>query len=41
LDELTRVRPGMTASSLGILPHAHPHDREHLLDGLRLAGLRE
>jgi TolB-like protein/two-component SAPR family response regulator/Flp pilus assembly protein TadD len=41
LDELTRVRPGMTASKLGVLPHAHPHDREHLLDGLRLAGLRE
>ena len=41
LDELTRVRPGMTTSSLGILPHAHPRDRKHLLDGLRLAGLRE
>ena len=41
LDELMRVRPRMTASSLGILPHAHPQDRKHLLDGLRLAGLGE
>ncbi len=41
LDELTRVRPEMSAFSLGILPHAHQRHREHLLDGLRLAGLRE
>ena len=39
LDELAHVRLGITVSWLGVLPHARSHDREHLLDGLRLAGL--
>ncbi len=39
LEELTRIRPGANAASLGILPFAAAHDREHLLDGLRKAGL--
>lgn len=39
LDELSRVRPGVNAPSLDILPFAYAHDREHLLDGLRKAGL--
>jgi tetratricopeptide (TPR) repeat protein len=41
LDELARVRPDITISWLRVLPHANTHDREHLLNGLRLAGLRE
>ncbi len=41
LDELARVRPDITISWLRVLPHAHSRDREHLLDGLRLAGLRD
>jgi tetratricopeptide (TPR) repeat protein len=39
LNELMRVRPGTNARSLDILPFANTSDREHLLDGLRKAGL--
>jgi adenylate cyclase len=39
VGELQRVRPGMTCESLRLLPFARPADREHLLDGLRDAGL--
>lgn len=41
LDELERVRPGVTCKSLAILPFAALRDREHLFDGLRKAGLPE
>ena len=41
LDELIRVPPGIPASSLDVLPHAHARDRQHLFDGLSLAGLQE
>jgi tetratricopeptide (TPR) repeat protein len=41
LEELDRLRPGMTCKSLSILPFASERDREHLLDGLRKAGLPE
>jgi TolB-like protein len=39
LDNVTGMRSRMDASTLGILPFARPSDREHLLDGLRKAGL--
>jgi tetratricopeptide (TPR) repeat protein len=41
LRELERVRPGTTCRSLSILPFATARDRDHLLDGLRKAGLPE
>jgi tetratricopeptide (TPR) repeat protein len=41
LEELDRVRPGLTCKSLSFLPFATDRDREHLLDGLRKAGLPE
>ena len=41
LEELDRLRPGVTCRSLSILPFASVRDREHLLDGLRKAGLPE
>lgn len=41
LEELARVRPGVTCKSLSILPFATVHDREHVLNGLRKAGLPE
>jgi TolB-like protein len=41
LNELERVTPGVTCKSLSILPFASKDDREHLLDGLRKAGVPE
>jgi len=41
LEDLERFRPGVTCKSLSILPFASARDREHLLDGLRKAGLPE
>jgi tetratricopeptide (TPR) repeat protein len=41
LREVQRVRPGVTCQSLSILPFATARDREHLLDGLRKAGMPE
>jgi tetratricopeptide (TPR) repeat protein len=38
MGELKRTLPAMSASSLGTLPFANMHDREHLLEGLRHAG---
>ena len=39
LKELERVRPGVTCDTLLILPFAETRDREHLLAGLRKAGM--
>jgi tetratricopeptide (TPR) repeat protein len=41
LEDLERFRPGVTCKSLSILPFASVRDREHLLDGLRKAGMPE
>lgn len=41
LEDLHRFRPGVTCRSLSILPFASARDRDHLLDGLRKAGLPE
>ena len=41
LDELSRLGPEATVSWLRVLPHAHSHDRESLLEGLYLAGLND
>ncbi|CAN5255124.1 BTAD domain-containing putative transcriptional regulator [soil metagenome] len=39
LDELRAGRPRLDAGFLSVLPFANPRDRDHLLDGLRKAGL--
>ena len=41
LDELEQVRPGMTCELLSILPFSTARDQDHLLDGLRKAGMPE
>jgi len=39
LDRAKRMRSRLNASTLGMLPFARSSDRDHLLDGLRKAGL--
>jgi adenylate cyclase len=39
LENVKRMRSSLDASALDILPFARARDREHLLDGLRKAGL--
>jgi TolB-like protein len=39
LDELEVVRPGLNCELLSVLPFANARDREHLMEGLRKAGL--
>lgn len=39
LNELKRARPDLQAGSLDVLPFANASDRDHLLEGLRKAGL--
>ena len=39
MDDARRARPGINALDLSVLPFANANDREHLLAGLRKAGL--